>query len=202
MTLATTLVMVTGLLGAADGPGWEPAGIHQGVKVETRQRAGSEVVEVRAVAALDAPPDAVFRVITDLARYPQTMPHVSQTRLLKEEGDGVKHWYLVVDPPVVSKRDYAIRMVTRQTPEVRRAEWTISPLAPPVTEGKVRITVSEGHWVVEPRADGKTQVTYYLFVDPAGRIPKFLANKANRDAIPDVLRSVERHARQLGSQAP
>ncbi len=200
MSLGMTVAAVASLvLGGVGGPGWQPEGVHQGVKVESRQRPGTKVMEVRAVSTLDAPIDAVWRVITEVDRYPSTMPHVSASRLLKEEGPSVRHWYLVVDLPVVSHRDYAVRMETQQTPTRRRAQWTPSPLAPAPVEGKVRITQNEGFWELEPREGGKTQVTYYLWVDPAGRIPKFLANKGNRDAIPDLFRSVERQAQSMGT---
>ncbi|MDQ3265858.1 MAG: SRPBCC family protein [Myxococcota bacterium] len=200
MSLGVTVAAMAALvLGGEEGPGWKPEGVHQGVKVESRQRPGTQVMEVRAVGTLDAPPEAVWKVITEVDRYPATMPHVSFARLLKQEGPAVRHWYLVVNPPVVSNRDYAIRMETQVSSSRWRAQWTTSPLAPAPHEGNVRITQNEGFWELEPREGGKTQVTYYVWVDPAGRVPNFLANKANRDAIPDLFRAVERHAQGLGT---
>jgi hypothetical protein len=59
----------------------------------------------------------------------------------------------------------------------------------------VRVKLNNGYWLLEPREEGKkTFVTYYLYTDPGGSLPKWIADKANKTSVPDVLRAVRKHA--------
>ena len=59
----------------------------------------------------------------------------------------------------------------------------------------VRVKVNTGSWLLEPREEGKkTFVTYSLLTDPGGSLPKFVADKANKKAVPDVIRAVRKNA--------
>jgi len=57
--------------------------------------------------------------------------------------------------------------------------------------GVVRINVNDGFWKLEP-SDGKTHATYYLYTDPGGAVPKFVANFANRTAVPNVFKAIRK----------
>lgn len=194
-------VAVAALLTTAPGAGWVSSDSVGSLQVATRPRPESAVLEVLAVGTVSAPPEAVWSVLTNLGRYPQTMPHVARTQLLREEAGTAQHWYVALDLPVVSNRDYAIRLRFADGERRRRASWTVSALSPPAVPGHVRITQNEGYWEVEPAAGGHSKVTYYLFVDAGGRIPKFLTNRLNRDAVPDLFRSVERHAQEIAASS-
>lgn len=168
------------------------------LKVSSRARPGTEITEVFAEATLAARPESVWKVITDVARYPQTLPRVKKTQKLATESESVAHWHFFVDLPIISDRDYAIRLEQKQEGGVRTLSWVPSKRAPPPVDGHVRITTTEGGWELTPIGDGsKTKVRYRLFVDPAGNVPRFLANNANRDTIPDLFEAVEKHAQAL-----
>ena len=50
------------------------------------------------------------------------------------------------------------------------------------------------NWKLESRDNGtQTFVTYYLFTDPGGAIPGWVANRANTTAVPNVLLAVRRY---------
>jgi hypothetical protein len=38
----------------------------------------------------------------------------------------------------------------------------------------------------------KTEATYYVYTDPGGSIPKWIANKANSTAVPDVFKAIRK----------
>jgi hypothetical protein len=55
---------------------------------------------------------------------------------------------------------------------------------------------------VTPAANGKAHVVYRFSVDPGGMIPPFLADLANKGAIPDTFHAVEKEARRLAAARP
>ena len=42
--------------------------------------------------------------------------------------------------------------------------------------------------------DGRTHLTYWLYTDPGGSIPNWIANKANTISLPDVMRAIAKRA--------
>ncbi len=63
-----------------------------------------------------------------------------------------------------------------------------SDKAPPTPEGWVRIEKMNTSWHFEPR-EGKTRVTFVLFVDPGGSVSAFLVRGPQRAATLNTLRT-------------
>ena len=57
------------------------------------------------------------------------------------------------------------------------------------------VGVNEGSWTLEALDGGRrTRATYYLYTDPGGSIPKWIANKANTMALPDLFEAIRKRA--------
>lgn len=180
--------------------GWEEKANTNGVLVYARDREGSSIKELRAVGTIDAPPAAVMRVLADYARYSETMPYTEKSEVLGRESDGSVIFYTVIDPPIVSRRDYTLRISDesdwRGGRGYLRSRWTISDKGPAPREGYVRVPVNDGSWTLAPRHGGtKTYATYDLFTDPGGSLTTFIINKANRSTIPDLFEVLRQQAK-------
>lgn len=189
------------LLSGANEPAWRQVARDDGITVMARTPGGSSVAEVKATALVDAPADAVWRVIRDYANYKKTMPYTEESRVLSSEQDGkVTVFYCLVNAPMVAKRDFVIRILDesdwKEGQGYMKATWTaLEQGAPPEREGVVRVKLDTGSWLLEPREEGKkTFVTYYLHTDPGGSLPGWVADKANKTSVPDVLRAVRKYA--------
>lgn len=181
--------------------GWEEKANTKGVLVYARDRQGSNIKALRAVGTIDAPPQAVMRVLADYARYSETMPYTERSEVLGREGDGSVIFYTVIDPPIVSRRDYTLRIVDesdwRDGRGYLRSRWTISDKGPAPKEGHVRVPVNDGSWTLSPRHGGtKTYAIYDLFTDPGGSLTTFIINKANRSTIPDLFEVLRKQANE------
>jgi len=204
------LIAAASLLAAARGaeaeePKWELKAENKGVKVHVRPRAGSDIRELKSIGEIDSPPPAVFRVLTDFARYKETMPYTDESTILStEEADGkIKAWlfYSVVNAPLVSKRDYTIRVADesdwKDGKGFMKTHWALSDKGPIPKKGIVRTPTNDGSWLLEPIDDGKkTRATYLLFTDPGGSLPIWIANKANSGAIPDIFVALRKLAKE------
>jgi len=68
-------------------------------------------------------------------------------------------------------------------------------LGPAVKKGVTRVTITDGSWLMEPMAGGKTRATYTIFSDSGGGIPTMLLNKANKTAIPKLFEAIRKQAK-------
>lgn len=177
---------------------WELANETDGIKIFTRAKDGSSVREVKAMGEIDAPADRVFKVIGDYDHYTEFMPYMRESKVIAREGK-TTFIYGYVAPPVVSNRDYTLKMVDESIggdSPMYKVSWTpANDKGPPPRGGTVRLTINTGSWTLEPTEDGKTYATYYLYTDPGGSIPTFLVNKANRDSLPDLVKAVRKRVK-------
>jgi hypothetical protein len=178
---------------------WSVASRSPEVVVYERTRKGSALREFKAVGVLDASPEVIKRVIDDVSEYPHFMPYVTEARVISSDG-GKRVSYQRISPPMVSDRDYTLRVTceTRPTPGgtcfCNRWE-AANELGPPEKPGVTRVKISEGSWLLEPQDEGrKTRATYCIFSDSGGSLPKFVTNSASRTAIPKLFKSVQKQA--------
>jgi len=142
-------------------------------------------------------------VLTDLEAYTKTMPYTEEALLLETEMSGPrKAWmfYTVINAPLAPRRDYTLRIEDqsnwRDGKGYLKTYWDISNKGPEPRKGYERVKVNQGSWTLEPLDGGKrTRATYYLFTDPGGSLPTFVANKANSGAIPDVFEALRKYAK-------
>jgi hypothetical protein len=187
---------------APSGDGWEVAARNERVTVYARQRPDTGLQEMQAEGLFDAPPAEVWRALRDYDHHPQTMPYVEVARVLhREPGDKVWYVYNVLNLPLVSRRDYVLRVVDESAWKdgqgYFKITWRTANGRAPGKPGKaVRIEVNDGFWLLQPAEGGtSTRAVYYIHTDPGGALPKWILNRANGTAIPDVWEAVRRAAK-------
>ena len=169
-----------------------------GLGVWTREKPGTEVREVRAVGEIDAPPARVFEIVTDYEHQKGNLPYVEDQKVFARSDSEVVFW-TVADFPMVSRRDWVLKSRFEKNFDTGkyRASWAPFEVkdAPPPGDGVIRLKINTGSWTLEPLDGGaRTRGTYYLFTDPGGSIPSFIANKANTKALPDLFEAVRKRA--------
>lgn len=192
-----TIILLAKLL-VTGSAGWELASeTNDGIKVFTRAKSGSAVREVQAMGEIQASPERVYKVIADLENYKDFMPYTKESKVLERQGK-TTFFYSYITPPIVANRDYTLKLVDRSNPDPAapyyKVEWEpANDKGPAPIDGTVRLEVNKGHWMLEPTEDGKgTSATYYLYTDPAGAIPTWMVNKANKDSVPDIFRAIRK----------
>jgi hypothetical protein len=195
----TSLLLLSLVVLAADVPHWEQSAEVDGIKIFARQRPDAEVREMKAVSLLDATPYEIWGAIRDYDNYTKTMPYTVEAKVLsREQGGKLIYFYSRLDMPLVSSRDYIIKIVDESAWKdgvgFLKASWTAAndkDALMPLKEGVVRVRINDGYWLLEPWKDGKkTLATYYLYTSPGGSIPSWIANKANGIAVPKVFLAI------------
>lgn len=175
---------------------WEAVFAGQGVSVVSRKVAGSKIKEIRAVGEVAISAERLFAVLGDIEQYPRIMPPTIAAHRLAKEGASV--WYhLEIDPPVVSKRDYCIKVTLSRLPDGKlQSDWhdTNERGCPPLKPGYVRMRGTWGRWLLTPLDGGRTFVDYQAYTDPAGSLPAWAVNRATARQMGDMFKSLGRAA--------
>src|SRR5205809_6501138 len=167
--------------------GWKLAIETKDVAIYSRPGADSRLKEFRAIGPIDAPTGAVHAVIDDFVNYPKFMPFMTETRLIKRDGDSIVG-YQRLSPKICADRDYTLRVWKKSWPasdgRVFMNQWSpANDLGPPETKGVVRVKVCEGKWLFEPEGITKTRATNYIYTDSGGALPSFIANHVSVTGI-------------------
>lgn len=153
-----TLLLV--LMAASPALAFDATGVDQGVIQQLTGGSPLVVVEekddhslklVTGGVLVEAPPEVVWGVITDYAKYPEWMPEVEEMTVLKEEGNvrEVRYDLLFKISIIKRKVTYTMRMLSKK-PE--RIEWEL-------IDGDFDYSV--GGWQLVPAKGGKATMAYY-----------------------------------------
>ena len=198
--VALVLALVAGSAAAEE---WETVK-DGGMVIRVRERAdipGGR--EVWAEGELAANVQDIQSVLTDHESFKSWMPYVTEARVLSTGTDG-RVTYTRLDLPVISNRDYVLRVVDEELVEADgtgtfRQKWWSDSKAVPERRGVVRLKHNEGSWVITPRGQDKVHFVYRFSVEPGGSIPGFLAGFGQKDAVVDTVRAVEKRAQKVGT---
>jgi hypothetical protein len=176
------------------------------IVVKTRTRKGTSIKEVWAEGDVDAAPVDLQAALTDVSRFTQFMPYLTEARTLgKPDPDGAVYTYSKLDLPVLSARDfihksYVDRDVRTDPAGAFANHWFSVPDKIPHRHYVVRLELSEGSWVVTPLPNGRSHVVYHFAVDPAGMVPSFAANKSNSGSVVQTFKNVEHEAQRRAAE--
>jgi hypothetical protein len=204
-SLSGLMVLVLALVaGGAGAEEWETVATGE---VSIRSRVRPDIPggrEVWAEGHLDVSIQDVQSALRDHDSFRYWMPYVTESRVLSTEPDG-RVTYTQLDFPVISNRDYVLRVVDEQLLDADgtgafRQRWFSQGKSLPERSGVVRLYHNEGSWHFTPAGESKVHFVYRFTVEPGGSIPGFLAGIGQKDAVMDTVRAVERRARKLATE--
>ena len=211
-----------------DEEGWELRKDRDGLRIYNRERPGSPIRELLAVTTIDQPVWRLAAVIGDYENFKEFMPYTEVSARLagkaQSETVAVNYFFTALEIPIISNRYYTLRLVDEWSPDGRpgafRSRWTLSTdpglnpdwddpavrrLFPEGFSEPIHTAENDGYWLLEPIDGGRhTRVTYYVYLNPGGSIPGFIANRANTVAVPKLMRAVRERSldRRYDAQAP
>lgn len=204
-----TFVAIPGL--GATEHAWQLQRKDDGVTIYTRDKAPRRIREIKAIGFIDAPAHACRNVVEDLGNFKHFMPYTKDSGIVAREPDGSIITYQWLSLPLVSDRDYILRVVDQspyssngETPAFYQIAWTVAAKeGPPPRAGVVRVAVNTGYWHFDSIDQGnRTKATYYCFIDPGGSLPDFIINLANTTAIPSLFKALRTQAPLAKYQTP
>lgn len=138
--------------------------------------------KVRESTSIDASPDVVWNVITDLSRYPEWADGVRSTEVMEANEDGSPHRARFVIDAKVSEITYVIEY----TYENYDITWNL-------VEGDL-ISQLDGIYQLYETDEGGTDVEYGLEVDVDLPLPGFMKKRAARTILEQGLKGLKGQA--------
>jgi hypothetical protein len=180
---AVALLSSTAAVAAGRCPdlaGREDAVVRGEVLITLTEFPGSDAKEGCVVGYIPASPDAVMTILRDAASYDEYMPRVERSDVSTGSDGALLNRQELDLPFPIGDRQFTI-VLTEQ-----RSDDGAYRLGFTYVEGSGNIKDTRGHWLIEPWRDG-SRVTYVLWTDPGGAIPKWAVNRASRRTLPDVV---------------
>jgi hypothetical protein len=176
-------------------PGWTEASRTDEVIIFYKENEQAHGRDVLAYTEVDAPPEAVYKVVTDFESYPKYMPYTKELKILRRLSTTEMITYQLLALPWVSDRDFYLQVKlspgSAATGGVFKSQWFAVPDYRAEREGVVRMRVNEGSWTFEPLDGGKrTRIVYSLLTNLGGSIPNWLVNRSNINVIPNLFKAV------------
>lgn len=165
--------------------GFEQIREQDGVRVF--KHATSNIIRLGAEGRFAAPPEQVLAVLLDYPGHVGVIKRVSESRVLQRGAD----WLLVyqhLNLPVISDRDFTLRVRWGHTGELRWIDYNAAPqLGPPARSGIVRVTTHQGSWQLRPLEGGRaTFARMQTTIDLGGLLPKWLARSGSGKEVPQL----------------
>lgn len=190
------LTLIAGMLIVANPNKWEEVDKGDGITVWIREVHLSDISEVKAqtIVALDM--QSIWAVLNDVSLYKEFMPYIEEAKILPNKIEGGHYEYHHIAPPLVNERDYTIKVICTKTDTQWQRSWTLAnDIGPKENADVVRVKISEGTWTLKKLGPKKTLLTYWLYTNPGGSIPAWIANMANNISVPDLLNAVRSRAK-------
>jgi hypothetical protein len=158
---------------------WELKSQKQDIAIFTRTFPDSRFKAVKVECTLAATLSQFVAVIMDVNTGDQWVYSTKSVALLKQVSPSELYYYSEVNVPwPASNRDFIAHLKVVQDPNTR-VVTIYGPTVPdyiPVKKDIVRVTQSEGKWIITPLSKKLIKVEYTLRLDPGGNIPAWLIN--------------------------
>lgn len=143
----------------------------------TRDRAGSDIKEVKLVMNVEASIEDINDVLNDAERQPEWVFRCTEGRTLGGNLNSGWYYYSRIDMPWPMEDRDVVGKVTGGREGKDYTSYTVAaPDKTPKVKDCVRLTSFEVSTKYKTLADGRTQVTYQLHSEPGGQVPVWLVN--------------------------
>lgn len=184
------MVLAIGWAGGAISSDWEVQFDQDGVRVDTRDVAGSAYKAFRAQALISATPDEVLARIQNVQSYPDWFPDTLEARRLTLANDRWANYVRTDAPWPVKDRDAIYtQQLQREAGDIR---ITVGVAPDTLAESKdaVRIRAARGLWVLSATDKG-TVLQWEFHLEPGGNIPSGLVNARVVDTPRRAMQSLQ-----------
>jgi hypothetical protein len=167
-----------------------------GIRVFTRDVAGSDMDEFKAVTVLPARIEVVSEIMRDGTAYVKWMADCIEARIVSSAGPDTLFIYHATNAPwPVTDRDVVVK--TRVERDYSRGVFTahldsVDNGLVPRRPDRVRMTKLKGRFDLRVIDRERTEVTYTVLADPAGSIPASVTNYFARNNPYTTLRGLGR----------
>lgn len=142
---------------------------------------------------IEAPPERVFRALTDYAHWHEFMPFLEESAARPQADGSVIGIHLLRLPRSLGDRRYRVRFTqkidTVQGGRTWRVAWKFIP-------GSGNLKDHRGSWTLTAAGPGRTKAVLHLETDPGGATPHWAVDRGIANTVPWILHGLRQHVRR------
>ena len=198
-------LLLTATPEAADeqaGESWRPGRWVDGIQLYRRPVAGAAFAAVRACSRFVAPPERLYRLLSDYGQFERFVPDVAESRVLWRQGQRQQVYQRLDLPAPLKDRHYVIDSVGEggaYGPGPLSIHWSLDAAATARLPDLVVVPQAfSGNWHLPASADEQaTLACYSLHVDPGGFLPARLFVRQLENYVIRVMRAITQRLQTL-----
>jgi len=157
---------------------WEIDKNKDGIKVYTRALKDSDFKSFKAVIEVSASSDEIIKILKNADAYTKWYGYTKTSKLLKTKNEIQYNYVETIFPWPYENRDMVYKMsIKKYSSGAVKVLLKGLPNYFPEKKGIVRMKKAEGYILLKPK-NGKTEIIFYMQIDPGGNIPSWLANNS------------------------
>jgi ribosome-associated toxin RatA of RatAB toxin-antitoxin module len=169
------------------------------IKVELRAVGEGRPKEGIGQGRIEAPPERVFRAISDVEHWHEFMPFLEASDARRLRDGSVESLQRLDLPFPIGRKTYCIRVRTRveqaASGTVWHADWSYVP-------GSGNLRDHHGSWTLTAAGPGATLATCRLYTDPGGMAPAGAMDRATGKSLAWIFDGLRQHVRRSRYDAP
>jgi uncharacterized protein YndB with AHSA1/START domain len=142
---------------------------------------------------VQAPPERVFRALTDVEHWHEFMPFLEQSTARPRKDGSIESFQRLELPFPVGRRSYRIRVRSRVEPAAGGTVWHIDWTYVP---GSGNVKDHHGSWTLTAAANGATLAVLRLYTDPGSLIPARATDRGTIETLPWIFHGLRQHVQR------
>jgi START domain len=162
------------------------------IKVYTCNAENSKYNSIKSKFYLNATQHQLKSMLFDVAHLGDWQDQTVSVKLLKKINENEVIYHTEVKAPVVSNRDFVIRLIYQQiNAHEMKVTLTSIPDYIPKEKNVVRVPMSKAVWIVKEERPGRLFVQYSLEIDLGGTLPVWVINSLSHKAPYETFKSMK-----------
>lgn len=161
---------------ANNAQSWKLKKNSNGIKVYTRVKSETNIVEFKATMQVLATPSELLEIIKQPKKYPEWIKDIEKVKVISMSENVQLLYYIIGFPIGFKNRDVVVLFTISKLPnDSYKVVLKSVPEKYPKQDRYKRINDMYGYWLFKKNGE-KTNVTYQVYSDPRGNFPTWIVN--------------------------
>jgi len=144
---------------------------------------------------IEAPPERVFRALTDYGHWSEFMPFLQKSAASAQPDGSTVAEHVMKLPAPTGERHYRVRFRQQAEGGTWRIDWAYVP-------GSGNVKAHHGSWTLTALAPGRTLAVLRLYTDPGGLTPQWAVERGTTETLPWVFHGLRQQIRRSRYDGP
>lgn len=165
------------------------------VWVETASPSTGKPREGVGRGVIEAPPERVFRALTDYGHWSEFMPFLQKSAATPQPDGTTVAEHVMKLPAPTGERHYKVRFHQKAAGGTWTIDWAYVP-------GSGNVKDHHGSWTLTALGPGRTLAVLRLYTDPGAFTPQWAVDRGTTETLPWIFHGLRQHVRRSRYDGP